>query len=252
MNHKMLEAYPTMPTGDGPFTDLQELDVPWKSLDIADVLDGYYFGHSGSKFISPMVKYYCTDYVTNVFDALTAEKRAFIADMLYAMYAAKWGHLYTLLTLQYDPITNYDMTETESITRETSASGTDTGTVKNTGTDTLERTGTVDTDTSGSVDDSIFGFNSSSSVGSNERENSSSSTVTNDTTDEQTKNLTETRDLANSAESEYSESRELIRSGNIGVTTSQQMIKSEIELWQWQFFEGVCKDIDYVLCLSVY
>lgn len=252
MHHKMIEAYPTMPTGNGPFTDLQTLDVPWKSLNIAAALDGYYFGHSGSKLISPMLDFYCTDYTTHVFDALTAENRAFIAGMLYAMYSAKWNHLYSLLTLQYNPVTNYDMTESESITRETTASGTDTGTVKNTGTDTLERTGTVDTDTSGSVEDSIFGFNSSAGVDSNARENSNSSIVTNDTTDEQTKNLTETRDLVNSAESEYSESRELSRSGNIGVTTTQQMIKSEIDLWQWQFFEGVCKDIDAVLCLSVY
>lgn len=252
MSHKMIEAYPTMPRGDGPFTDLQELDVPWKSLDIADVLDGYYFGHSGNKLLSPIISFYCTDYATNAFDALSAENRATLAAMIYAMYSAKWEHLYNLLTLQYNPVTNYDMTEAESITRETTASGTDTGTVKNTGTDTLERTGTIDTDTSGSVEDSIFGFNSSAGVDSNASENASSSTVTNDTTDEQTKNLTETRDLANSAESEYSESRELTRSGNIGVTTTQQMIRSEIELWQWQFFEGVCKDIDAVLCLSVY
>ena len=44
----------------------------------------------------------------------------------------------------------------------------------------------------------------------------------------------------------------LERSGNIGVTTSQQMAQSEIELWQWNYFEGVFNDLDSILCLSTY
>ena len=46
--------------------------------------------------------------------------------------------------------------------------------------------------------------------------------------------------------------RVLTRSGNIGVTTTQQMMQSEIELWQWNFFESVFKDIDSILTLSIY
>lgn len=46
--------------------------------------------------------------------------------------------------------------------------------------------------------------------------------------------------------------RELTRSGNIGVTTSQQMLTSEIELRQWNYFNGVFNDIDTLLTLSIY
>ena len=44
--------------------------------------------------------------------------------------------------------------------------------------------------------------------------------------------------------------RKLIRSGNIGVTTSQQMLQSEIELRQWDFYNMIMNDIDDVMCLA--
>ena len=46
--------------------------------------------------------------------------------------------------------------------------------------------------------------------------------------------------------------RTLTRKGNIGVTTTQQMMESEIRLWQWNFYESVFKDIDSVLTLYIY
>ena len=44
--------------------------------------------------------------------------------------------------------------------------------------------------------------------------------------------------------------RKLIRSGNIGVTTSQQMLQSEIDLRQWDFYNMLMNDIDEIMCLS--
>ncbi len=46
--------------------------------------------------------------------------------------------------------------------------------------------------------------------------------------------------------------RKLTRSGNIGVTTSQQMLTSEIALWQWNFYQTVYRDTDTVLTCPVY
>lgn len=47
--------------------------------------------------------------------------------------------------------------------------------------------------------------------------------------------------------------RKLTRSGNIGVTTSQQMIESEIELWQWVFIRDVVfKDLNELFTLHIY
>ena len=42
------------------------------------------------------------------------------------------------------------------------------------------------------------------------------------------------------------------RSGNIGVTTTQAMLTAEREVWMWNFFDQVYKDIDSVLSLPFY
>lgn len=44
--------------------------------------------------------------------------------------------------------------------------------------------------------------------------------------------------------------KQLTRSGNIGVTTSQQMLQSEIDLRQWNFYNMLMNDIDEIMCLS--
>lgn len=47
--------------------------------------------------------------------------------------------------------------------------------------------------------------------------------------------------------------RELTRRGNIGVTTSQQMIESEIKLWQWNFIKNVVYPLaDELLTIPMY
>lgn len=42
----------------------------------------------------------------------------------------------------------------------------------------------------------------------------------------------------------------LKRSGNIGVTTSQQMIESERQLQQWDFYKHIYKDIDTIITIN--
>ena len=46
--------------------------------------------------------------------------------------------------------------------------------------------------------------------------------------------------------------RTLSRTGNIGVTTSQQMIEAQRDLWVWDFFKVVFKDVDSVLTIPVF
>ena len=40
--------------------------------------------------------------------------------------------------------------------------------------------------------------------------------------------------------------------GNIGVTSAMDLIQQERQLWMWDYFEQIFKDIDSVLCLKVY
>lgn len=97
----------TNPT-DFIFNALDELDVPWKEDDIASQLDLYYIANtSGEKQISNLVKL-LIDTVTH---KLSTESITILADTLFVLYHQKWEKLYNLYSLQYDPISNYDMEE---------------------------------------------------------------------------------------------------------------------------------------------
>lgn len=46
--------------------------------------------------------------------------------------------------------------------------------------------------------------------------------------------------------------RELYRHGNIGIQSATDLLKREIDLRQWNYFNGVFNDIDTLLTLSIY
>ena len=136
----------------GPFYNLNQYDVPWKSLNIYGILDKLYLSTRGEKPISPMLKMFIEVDPNNVHDVyFDSENQDHVAHMLYQMFAQKWAKIYEALAAEYNPISNYDMTET----------GTDTTT--KTGTDRHSKTGTdahsistnernyLDTDESGNV-----------------------------------------------------------------------------------------------------
>lgn len=150
-------------------------------------------------------------------------------------FAARWaswvtqqGHdlkcVYDALHQQYDPLANYDMTETQA---EGVARDKDTDTTTPTGTTTM----TTNTDR--------WGYDSSSGVPTDQTTATQSYTDYNVATDKAHDNTL----TAGSLSGAYNETREheLSRSGNIGVTTSQQMLQSEIDLRQQDILQTFCK-----------
>ena len=90
------------------FTALQAFDVPWKEDNINLELDSYYiYVHSGQKQISGLVNVF----IGTVDHKLSSESLTFIANILFAMYGKKWKKLWDTLEFEYNPISNYDMTE---------------------------------------------------------------------------------------------------------------------------------------------
>ena len=75
----------------------------------------------------------------------------------------------------------------------------------------------------------VFGFNTTEEDGVPESKNGVTTTTSGDFDDNH---------------------RQLTRSGNIGVTTSQQMLQSEIDLRQWDFYNMIMEDIDSIMCLD--
>lgn len=213
-------------TNGGIFTLLQILDVPWQDENIAPSLDLLYHGNHGERIISPLVvKLLDTD------NELSTENRSKLALTIYNLFSVKWSKLWATLSLEYNPISNYDMEEHETPAEVTS-------TVRPAETTVDSKPAKIITE------DGISAFNSSDYV------DDQKTTVSGDPLDKGSESLTV--DEAGSNVLTVQNERVLTRSGNIGVTTSQQMIQSERDLWKWNFFESVFTDLDYVLTLHIY
>lgn len=232
---------PNLLDGIGIFDILNAQNVPWRETVKATELNRLYYAHSSQKRLSKL----CEDLlVLYDYDGYIS----YVAEMCYALYSDKWNRIYNALTLDYDPIENYSMTERVIDTGKDERTTSDTGTVSNvaetTDGGTLTESGTNGTDTG------LYGFNSSTSVPTDTTDAKTNNTTTRNLTG--TENATETRNLTGTESNEHDYKTERKRSGNIGVTTSQQMAQSEIELRQYQFFNGVFEDLDSIITLYVW
>lgn len=257
------------------FKALSQLTVPW-STD-STLLDIEYLGRSGNKIITPLLDSMAE---LNTDTKLTADQVTLLAKIIHAKFNNTWNKLYATTTVEYNPINNYDMIETETTTDASTSDSTATSTTNNISTtdiidhvvdsgiqestDTLNKNNT--TKTSGSDNTSKFGFNTATAVPTDssnaqtsqestdtstdtnkQSNNSQSDTTSNNTTSADTKNTSTDNNKTN-----HDIQRKLTRSGNIGVTTTQQMLESERQLNTWIFFEHVYQDIDSILTTSTY
>ena len=192
--------------------------------------EDYFIGNSAEKYLSPiMIKFIKSFMDANnipfeklIFNQLDDTDKqsiitalfsgAFIPDIIYNRFGAKWKSIYDAFTTSYKPLENYAMEEirTPDITR------------------TEDSTITSDTNAETSID----GFNSVESNASNDTIGEQKDIVDRDYTETGTETTT--------------------RNGNIGVTTSQQMLESEIKIRQYDFYKQIYKDVDSLLCLKIY
>lgn len=227
---KLNDVFPDGITGDGIFSALQLLDVPWKDSDISGSLDLIYYGDvSGDKYISPMVNKMLSDN-----GDLSADNVTQIAQSIYNLFINNWSKLWNTLSFEYDPIQNYSMvermTDDETVT-EYGRSHAKTGSESD------------DRDRTDNTIDGVYGFNSSNPS------NSDKSDVTIADNNVHSYNITD----ADTGSDTETRNYELRRSGNIGVTTSQQMIQSERDLWVWNYFTDVVfPDLDRILTIQIY
>ena len=218
--------------------------LPWANEN-GQTLDQMYFGnHSGDKETSPLLDKFIEQNRGNAIpEVLTEEQITTLANILYTRYGVQWDKLYRVLSAEYNPIENYSMTEEETpdITR------TETPDITRGKTTSVQSDFTVTTNSDTATD--VYGFNSNSPVP--QGESNGSSTVT--TQGDADKNVTTENETETGTRTERETgTRTLTRSGNIGVTTSQQMLESEIKLWEWNFYETVFKDVDTVLTVPKY
>ena len=187
-----------------------------ESTDFAISVDGTALYTSAEVLLLMIDRY--SDYIYSVSDIFASTAGSYLSDQ-WKKYVSRMGsnllRAYLALYSDYNPISNYDMTEQgadgkkiDSTTVETTPTGTTTNTTEL----------------------SKAGLDSSVPVLSDKTETTVSFTDAKSTTTDTPSN-TQTVSFGDDtlAGHEVTEHR-LSRSGNIGVTTSQQMIQSEIEL----------------------
>lgn len=236
---KLIDAFPTWATG-ALFAALGEkysTFFPWAS----SVLDTEYFGnHSGEKTISPLLSKLLMSEGADTVNTVILDT---LTKIIKKRYEVTWGKLYAVMSAEYNPIENYSMVEEETpnITRTETPNVTR---IRN----TSQKADVVVT-SSGSNAADVFGFNSSEPVPQAETNGSSTQRTQGDAENNVTD---ETEKEIGTRTNTETGNRKLTRSGNIGVTTSQQMIESEIALWQWNFFQTVYRDVDEILACPLY
>lgn len=254
--------------------------VPWYGIVTAANLDFLYLhSNSGDRIISPFVR-------RNLNSSGEISDISKISTALEVLFIEKWSKIWDVLQLSYDPLENYSMTETGLDT--TNHTGTDenlktgsldrSGSIVKSGNETLDTTTTYsgsETDTGTQSDNNStttnnrYAYNSNSAVptdstteNNNFKNTKTFSNRTDDVDNTHTyNNVTDTdtrKDTYNNIKDKRTAnltdqtSHNFSRSGNIGVTTTQQMLESEINIRQYTFFMNVFKDIDSILCLSIY
>lgn len=226
------EAFADWKIGYGIFDALEFIgaELPWRESTESIILDIEYFGNrSGGKFVAPIVMNLLGDT-----EELTEESRVLLARIIWTKFGEPWKHLWETNVVAYNPIHNYNMTETRHLERD------DTGTQD-------DSTNSVDTTTHGrtnEVTDFIYGLNNADELGkpSDRLASQEGGTTLTSGTGSLDRDTTDNR----------VEDETLTRAGNIGVTTTQQMLTAERELWLWNYFDQIYKDIDSVLALPFY
>ena len=166
-----------------------------------------------------------------------------------AMWSAaqvnNWTRLANIYKLEYNPIENYDRNESW----QDGGTVANKGSAKNDSTISNTQTGSGSDKPNIQVQDNVWGFNSTTTV-------PKSNQITSGSTDT-TSNSTSNTSGGSTGSSEQTETRSLTKDGhvhgNIGVTTSQQMIESEIALWdRFNIYTYIVNQFKQRFCLLIY
>lgn len=159
-------------------------------------------------------------------------------------YRESITRMYKALHIEYDPLSNYDRTETTTVITDGES------TTVNSGSDKVTTVGTNEGSSTGESETNklISAFNSDTLVPDDKN------VITDGTTTRSENESTTTNDIDNSSkvDTDTVVTTESRIKGNIGVTTSQQMLQSEIEISRINFFNEVADMLAPELTIMVY
>ena len=218
---------------EGIFDALAEVAgdlLPWADAADSEYLNFDYFGnHSGAKYPAPVVMLLLDDN-----EELTESARLKLASIIWAKFREPWSHLWLTNEISYNPIHNYNMSDTRTLVRGDS----DSRATTSESSQSTEHGKTDDTT------EFVYGLNNT------DQDGKKSDRISSQEGGETTVTYGQSGFSDGVAAREETETTQ--RSGNIGVTTTQQMMEAERNVWLWNFFDQVYKDIDTVLSLPIY
>lgn len=220
---------------------LNEQDTPpWSGTDLeisTSYIDKLLFTMYGDRPVNRYIKYYLSDDGT-----LSAENKQRIARYVMALMKAQWARLTADYTAEYNPVQNYDMTESENATD--TASGTDTTTDSfNDYVETTKYGHKVSTTNAAVPYD-----------GSTANTTDTSETTYGDAEDDgDTFTPSGTKSVALQHGKKNTIARTLTRAGNIGVQTATDMLRSDTDFWSTSnFYQQIVADIASLLTIPIY
>lgn len=240
---KVIDYFPDYLNSDSLFAKMPQLGAPW-SADVGENMDIAYFTmYSGIKNPSGFLELNSTDSVAN---------SEVIAKVLYSMYGTNWKRLWEAFTSEYNPINNYNITETVSraetddrnISKDTTRDITDNGDSKTTSSENDTQNATRN--------DYTYGFNSTAQTPTSVTTEVTSNNIAGT---DQTISTDTSKEIGNEVTADKSDINENIqrsRAGNVGQNSYQELLKQEFELWKWNFFTAVFDDADKFLALSIH
>lgn len=148
----------------------------------------------------------------------------------------EWDKLYQTMLIEYNPIDNYDRTETRTLTSQGTGTGADGGS------DSLSTSKShqaTEQDTG-----KVTAFNSGTLADKNQTSGTSSATDTETASTTYGKTKQETFSKTDS---------ETIRArGNIGVTTTMQMLKEQRDIVKFNLYDIITEEFKMRFCILVY
>lgn len=241
MSRTLLEVYKDMAvTGSGGIimqlwsvieTGHQE-DYPYlnfTSQQIKRLDDYYYLARSGDKLASPYLEKISTIEIPNI-----VHWSLEVAHSFWMIHKDELDRQWTLFQKEYDPLASYDVHEVTDYEHEGS------GSVEDSGNDKRQKTGQV------STTDSAWAYDSNT-----EKNTDKSLTVYGEsgTPFEDKTIYGKTRESSESASDDLT----IHKYGNLGNIPLTKLLKDDIELWMWDFYERIFfPTVDKHIALLIY
>lgn len=223
----------------------------WASDFPAADLDLHFASRYGKKWVSPLI-----EMLEDSDGEVKGQNLQTLANSIYRIRKNEWLHLYNDLKSEYEPIENTDYTETETISRDTDTTSSNTKTLNTTEhvTSDNDTSSSGTTTVTGSGASNRYGFDSSSAVGDTTASDTSTTTASTTASSDGSSNTTNTGTIGDSGTGTVDEdiTRTLRKHGNIGVQTNAQVLEMDTNFWAWSFIDVIFEDVARMITLSVY